>query len=336
MAQQDVPKIPPRPARKTDRSISPSREAYTRSPLNEPPTAMSNGRMYSQNQNLSASELPRRPPSVSLPSIGQEGDEYASFDQLPPEALVKTTSNTLPLSAEQTRNVAADLPMHAPKASVPQSQAKQRIQTVTRTDSSQAAAAGIGKARPEDDTHTMGTSLSRQTSNTNDLRRIPSADPHPLRASASFNRSSSSIPSGSTPRPGSLHGDDHEEGIPHIGIHVPMYPNAGDVQAPSPSPYQAQHTPGIGFWNDGSTRAHNRKRSSRQEFGPPGSYGMHGHGQVSTDQFEQAWRQRHPNEAARDESGLLVPRPETALSSDDLNKLVRDNNDVGMGRRHLG
>lgn len=328
MSQQDVPKIPPRPARKFDRS--PSREAYTRSPLNEPPTSMSNGKFYTHNNNLSASDLPGRPPSVNLPSIGHEGDEYANFDQMPAEALTKTTSNQLG-QEEQTRNVAADLPMHAPKASVPPIQAKQRIQTVTRTDSSQAAAAGIGSAHLEDDQNVGSQPLSRQTSNTSNHRRVPSSDLHPLRMKASFNQSGTSIP-GSTPRPVSVHEPDHEEGIPHIGMHVPMYPNAGDVQAPSPNPYASQHTPGIGFFNDGSTRAHHRKRSSRQEFGPPGSYGMHGHGMESKDQFEQAWRQRHPEEAARDEGGLLLPRPETALSSEDLNRLVRNNIDAGMGK----
>ncbi|KAG9963746.1 hypothetical protein KCU78_g24510, partial [Aureobasidium melanogenum] len=129
----NAPIIPPRPQRRTERSVSPMRGEYTRSPLNDMPASSpdANGRLYSQ-RNLSAQDLPPRPPSVSLPSIGQEGSEYANLQEEEQAA------------AEQHRNISPDLPMHAPTASVPQSTAKSRIQTVTRTDSSQAASHGIG------------------------------------------------------------------------------------------------------------------------------------------------------------------------------------------------
>ncbi|GAB7350519.1 hypothetical protein MBLNU459_g1110t2 [Dothideomycetes sp. NU459] len=307
---QDAPQIPPRPARVPERSESPHRAEYTRSPLNEPPTSMHNGgKMYSQ-KNLSAQDLPRRPPSVSLPLIGQEGNEYASFDgpQEAPQA-----------AREQTRNVSPDLPMHAPKASVPQSTAKSRISTVTRTDSSQAAAAGIGKADSE--TPSLKTKSSFSSS-------------HPLKTLSSFNRSNISV--NSQERPGSAGGhDDEEHGIPSFGMQVPMLKYAGDVQAPSPAPFTQTQSTGIGFFNEGQApRNHHRKRSSRQEFGPPGSYGMHGHGLEPKDQFEKAWYQKHPEEYSKEAKKQYDPghpSHEWALSSDDLNKLVHQTRDQGMG-----
>lgn len=325
---EGVPQIPPRPTRKIDRS--PSRDVHTRSPLNDlPPTSMSNGKLYGHS-NLSASDLPPRPPSVQkLPSVGQEGYEYDSYEQLPPQAHGVKEQDDANNTHEQTRNVAADLPMHAPTASVPLSTATSRIATVTRTDSSQAAAAGIGKPRPADASESEGAPLSRTGSNQNDLRRVSSAEAHPLRQYSSANRSSSRV--SGTPRPSSAQGDG-EHGIPEIGMQVPMNPHAGDVQAPSPAPWQSQHAPGIGYWNDGSARAHHRKRSSRHDFGPPGSYGMHSHGQEPESQFERNWALKHPEEAMREGHHVYgPPRPETALSSDDLNRLVAEADDIGMG-----
>ncbi|KAG9956869.1 hypothetical protein KCU61_g9511, partial [Aureobasidium melanogenum] len=283
----NAPIIPPRPQRRTERSVSPMRGEYTRSPLNDMPASSpnANGKMYSQ-RNLSAQDLPPRPPSVSLPSIGQEGSEYANLQEEEQAA------------AEQHRNVSPDLPMHAPTASVPQSTAKSRIQTVTRTDSSQAASHGIGSA---------GDSV------------------HPLRAKASFSRSNLSLSHEPT--------EEDEHGIPEIGLQVPMLKYAGDVQAPTPTPSSKAGTPGISF-NDAAPRNHHRKRSSRQEFhGPPGSYGLHGHRQDPTDQFEKAWYAKHPEELVKEHRPYDPGHAPSdwALSSDDLNKLVHQNSGRGLG-----
>ncbi|KAK3708677.1 hypothetical protein LTR37_011399 [Vermiconidia calcicola] len=330
-AKDSIPQIPPRPVRKLD--PSPSRD--TRSPLNEMPNFPSRRRSQ---PTRAPQEAPQRPPPVTLPSIGQEGLEYASFDQLPPEARgvkVGNETSTEVQPPEQTRNVSANMPLHAPKASVPQSTAKSRIEPVTRTDSTQAAAIGIGRARPDDDVHkTPGdstSSLSRVSTKNEDLRRVPSTEPHPLRQRTSFSQSLPNLHP-VTSRPGSVQEGIHEQGIPEIGMQIPLYPNAGDVQAPSPAPNQAQFTPGIGFFNDGSTRAHHRKRSSRHEFGPPGSYGMHGHGYEPHDQFEKEWIHKHPEQAAAEGYNIHgPPKPATALTSEELNRLVNQNSDIGMG-----
>lgn len=309
-ALQNAPPIPPRPAHSTERSESPHRAEYTRSPLNEPPMSMQDGAKIYGHKSLSVQDLPGRPPSVNLPLIGQEGNEYANFDG-PREAPQG--------SSEQTINVSPDLPMHAPKASVPLSTAKSRISTVTRTDSSQAAAAGIGKAETE------GPLLKTKSS---------FSSSHPLKARASFNRSNVSI--NSQERPSSAQGyDDEEHGIPSFGMQVPMLKYAGDVQAPSPAPVTHTQSSGIGFFQDGQApRNHHRKRSSRQEFGPPGSYGMHGHGMEPKDKFEKAWYQKHPEEYSKESKKIYDPghpSHEWALSSDDLNKLVHQTRDQGMG-----
>lgn len=261
---------------------------------------------------------------MSLPDVGQEGAEYSSFDQLPAEAHGVSTD-------EQTRNVAADLPMHQPKASVPQSTATKNISRVTETDSTAAAAAGIGRARPADDVHKLppadgSASPSRLTRVTSNPRRAPSTEPlNILRTKASFNRSSSSLLplERTTSRPGSVHGDDFEHGIPEIGTQIPLNRWAGDAQAPTPGAGgQSTFAPGIGFFNDGS-KAH-KKRHSRQEFGPPDSYGIR-HDQDHADQFEKEWIKKHPQEAAKEEFYQHLPRPETALSSEQLNRIVHAN-----------
>lgn len=128
---------------------------------------------------------------------------------------------------------------------------------------------------------------------------------------------------------------EYEQGIPEIGRQIPLLPNAGDVQAPSPEPTQTQFTPGIGFFNDGSTRAHNRKRSGRHEFGPPGSYGLHSHSTEPHDQFERDWYAKNPDKAMKEGYNVYgSQKPETALSSAELNKLVNQSNDAGMGMCH--
>ncbi|KAI9815287.1 MAG: hypothetical protein M1827_002767 [Pycnora praestabilis] len=309
----DIPPIPPRPAnRKADRSQSPHRSSFARSPLNEMTFGQSNGsELFSRSHNDSNSNLPQRPPSVSLPSIGQEGNEYAGFAYEEPTADLHPDQS----SETQTRNIGSDLKLHAPKPSLPTSSATARVATVTRTDSTQAAAAGYG--RPPSQAEGKNT---------------PSQS---LKSRTSFVRSGSSA---STERPDSALLAEGEVGIPEIGQRVPMYPNAGDVQAPSPSPFsQAFHT-GIGFHNDGSQkpgRHHPRTRSGRDSL-PPGSYGLHGHGVPSQDRFEKAWYDKHPDALLREEHGEYGPgigggRGEWALSSDDLNKIVRDTASRGLG-----
>ena len=289
------------------------------------------GKKRSQN-NLSTLDVPLRPSIQTIPSIGQEGNEYASFDQLPAEAHgVETTKVDAP---EQTRNVSSNMPLHAPKASVPQSTAKSRIETVTGTDSTQAAAMGIGRAKPADDVHKLAPdSTSRVSTKADELTRVQT-EPQ-LKSKTSFNHSTPSLHA--TSRPGSMYNEgNHELGIPEIGMQIPLYPNAGDVQAPSPAPTQSQFAPGIGYFNDGSARAHNRRKSSRQEFGPPGSYGLHSHGQEPQDQFERDWIAKNPDRAVVEGyTAYGTPRPETALTSAELNKLVNQNSDIGMGRRNL-
>ena len=309
----DVPKIPPRPGQRarSERSQSPNRDHFPRSPFNEPPLTMSlgnrSGGVYgssSQNASSSSLDLPKRPPSVSLPSVGQEGNEYADIDFKPDASGAEQEHGSN--EPKETRNVGSDLPLHAPRPSFSDSTAKARVSAVTRTDSSQAAAVGIGKApTPQDD-----------------------KNPHdrPLKAKVSFRTASSA----STERPASGQAED-EHGIPEIGQRVPMYPDAGDVQAPSPSPFQQTFPAGVGFHNSGIQKSpkHHRRTPSGREILPPGSYGMHGHGVPSSDQFEKSWYEKHPEALEREEHGEYGPgigggRGEWALSSDDLNKLVRD------------
>ena len=314
-----APEVPLRPARRSDRSQSPHRGAFAPSPLNDTPFPLKHsndsGGVYGSGGNDGSSSslsLPPRPPSVTLPSIGQEGNEYADIEDHENEAVLQKMP---PGSPTTTRRVSNDLPLHAPKPSLSKSDARARISTVTRTDSSQAAAAGIGRRSSlhADDHDSQSRPLKSKTSQG---FRPPS--------------------SASTERPGSAQAE-AEQGIPHIGQFVPMYPNAGDVQAPSPAPHPQAHPTGIGFHNDGSKpRHHGRTRSGREVFQPPpGSYGLHGHGMTSKDMFEKAWYDKHPEALVREEGqyspALGGSRNEWVLSSDDLNKLVRDTATRGSG-----
>ncbi|KAE8348312.1 altered inheritance of mitochondria protein 21 [Aspergillus coremiiformis] len=298
LAPTDVPKIPPRPTRLFDRSVSPLRDSYAPSPLNEPPNGSNMGRSFSQ-------DVPQRPPSVTIPSLGEEGIEYEDLN-------VDKVSESHRESHHQTpaemRNVGSDLKLHAPRPSLPSSSAKAKVQAVTRTDSRQAAAAGLGgTVSPTPDEHHV-----RPT--------------HSLQSRPSYSRADSST---SIDRRLSMNGD--EQGIPEIGQRVPMYPNAGDVQAPSPSPYHLeQHS------SQRSGRNHNRTRSGREASLPPGSYGLHGHGVQPNDRFEKAWYEKHPEEYVKEGQGqygpgVRSPRPDWAMSSDDLNKIVRGSAVTGSG-----
>ncbi|KAG5941800.1 hypothetical protein E4U53_007344 [Claviceps sorghi] len=105
---------------------------------------------------------------------------------------------------------------------------------------------------------------------------------------------------------------DDEHGIPEIGQRVPMNRHLGDVQAPSPGPGQ-----------ENFKREHSRMHSSRSL--PPGSYGLHGHGVAPQDKLEKAYYEKHPEALQREQHTPHHDRQnDFAMSSSDLNKLVRD------------
>lgn len=315
-----IPVIPPRPSRSNNgpssnpQSVSIAahsvpepldRAQFARSPLNELPDGFKNA-PYSPVHSLAAHiDEPERPPSVNLPSIGFEGEEYSTFSPPPGSQAPKLS-----------RNVAKDLPLHQPTAAVPASTAKSRIQTVTSTQStnpSTTASPVIPSASP---------------SSHDGIHHLDPDRPNALRARASFNQSSASL----------LSAGSADDSGADSGIHVPMYPDAGIVQAPSPGPPTS--TPGSaalssGFPQDSSPmKHHHRRASSRQEFGPPGSYGLHGHLHEPRDQFERAWYQKHPEERQKELHRVYDPGHTpiaTAMSSDDLNKLVHHTSETGIG-----
>lgn len=297
-----LPEVPPRPKR-LDRSISPGN--YPRSPLNDPPFV---GTLdFAPQVRDGADRLPR-PPSVShLPSIGQEGLEYASIQYEP----VVPSSALAADAAAQTRSVGHDLQLHAPRPSLPQSSAKARVEAVTRTDSSQAAQHGFGKPpTPAHDDHEP-------------LRQI--------RTRSSFSRPASSA---SHERRRSLgYAEDQTPG--ELGLRVPINPQLGDVQAPSPAPFGSVLTPSQ---TGDNRRRHHRTKSGREVFLPPGSYGLHGHGLPPVDKFEKDWYAKHPEELQHEEAhghgvyeGLGSGRGTFALSSNDLNRIVRGTASRGAG-----
>lgn len=158
--------------------------------------------------------------------------------------------------------------------------------------------------------------LERQNSNSaaNEPGPEPESEPeaqhiHAPRPSrpqlfSDVNSNDSSLPHALPPTVTSSSTPNHEG-----GTRVPMYPNAGDVQAPSPSLSRSkQADPSL----------------------PPGSYGLHGHNADSRSPFEQAWYKKHPEELAREK---MAARPDRALSSEELNQLVKNSTrQAGLGK----
>ncbi|KAK4158387.1 altered inheritance of mitochondria protein 21 [Chaetomidium leptoderma] len=283
-----TPMVPPRPTnRRLQRSVSPNPDRFAPSPLNETflksPKALQPSALNDHHR-----DPIQRSTSVELPSLGEEGNEYAGL------AEELNSSNEESASPEQTRTVAEDLHLHAPKPSLPAASAKQRVMAVTRTDSERAASFGIGRASSVDESTLVlpsNRSLKKKASTTSQL---------------------------STPE---SHVDD-EHGIPEIGLQVPMYKNAGDVQAPSPAPAAAEGTKG---------KHHARKTSGRGNL-PPGSYGLHGHGVAPQDRLEKAYFERHPDLLKKEHVQHHYDRPnDYSMSRDNLDKIVLETASRGSG-----
>ncbi|KAL2133718.1 hypothetical protein VTI74DRAFT_1844 [Chaetomium olivicolor] len=278
-----TPMIPPRPTKRAQRPISPNPDRYAPSPLNDAAFLKSPKSLDPAAYNQDP--IPRST-SVDLPSLGEEGQEYAEVAEklsLPKEESA---------SPEQTRTVADDLKLHAPKPSLPASSAKQRVMAVTRTDSERAASFGIGRPSSVDDSTMVlpsNRSLKKKASTASQLSTTES------------------------------HFDD-EHGIPEIGLQVPMYKNAGDVQAPSPAPAAAE-----------KARHHARRTSGRGNL-PPGSYGLHGHGVAPQDKLEKAYYEKHPDLLKKEHMPHHYDRPnDFSMTRDDLNKIVRETASRGSG-----
>lgn len=191
-------------------------------------------------------------------------------------------------TSPQTRTVDENLRIYAPTAERPASSAKDRIMQVTRTDSERAASFGIGKAITEVPTPS-NRSLRRKASTTSALSQEDAVE------------------------------DGEEHGIPEIGQQIPLLPNAGDVQAPSPAP-----------GSEAAKLGHKRKSSSRGL--PPGSYGLHGHGVGPQDKLDKEYYQKHPELLRIEHHPYQHDRATNfSMSSDQLNRLVRDTESNGHG-----
>ncbi|KAK7418564.1 hypothetical protein QQX98_003909 [Neonectria punicea] len=281
-----VPKIPPRPASKRliDRSISPNPDRFAPSPLNDGiPQKSPRSLRFSPNHAVHehSNEPIDRPGSVSMPSLGEEGREYSAVTEEADAEKMEKQEQQRATSPEHTRTVGEDLKLHAPKPSLPAQSAKQRVQTVTRTDSDKAATFGIGRPASGDGLKKKPSTAFSATDSQPDV--------------------------------------DDDQGIPEIGQRVPMNRHLGDVQAPSPAP-----------GSEDTKKHHHRKHSSRG--GPPGSYGMHGHGVAPQDKLDKAYYEKNPHIFDREHKTPIHDRQnDFAMSSNDLNKLVRDTVSRGAG-----
>ena len=283
--RDSAPKIPPRPVnRRFDRSVSPNPDRFAPSPLAAGPFPPKNERAPQHlNVHYSGNSIDR-PQSVEMPSVGEEGKEY--------EALAEGADDEIS-APERTHTVGEDVKLFAPKPSLPAQSAKQRFMNVTRTDSDKAASFGIG--RP--------TAQERGPSSSN----LGPGNKDSVASQLSVDQSQI----------------EDEQGIPEIGQQVPMYPDAGDVQAPSPGPLSEGRR----------SNNHNRKSSSLNL--PPGSYGLHGHGVGPTDRLEKAYFDKHPELLEKEHTPHHYDRPnDFSMSSEALDKIVHEtaNHGTGLGK----
>ena len=289
---QDGPKIPPRPTKgRPDRPLSPNIDRFAQSPLNDSPflaKGPGSTRLGPQNGHSQAQNPIDRSASVEMPSVGEEGMEYAAVAE---ELGSQREPSTSP---EHTRTVGEDVKLHAPKPSLPAVSAKQRVATVTRTDSDRAASFGFGRPSSEEPAQS-NRSLKKKASTTSQL-------------------STSEV----------SHLDD-EQGIPEIGIQVPMYPNAGDVQAPSPALNSGGPEP---------PKKHHTRRTSARGFEsvPPGSYGLHGHGHglLPKSKLQSEYYTKHPELVKKEHHPYHDDRAnDFSLPSETLNNIVRSTSRLG-------
>ncbi|KAF7560597.1 hypothetical protein G7046_g3560 [Stylonectria norvegica] len=284
-----VPRIPPRPiSKRLERSMSPTSDRFAPSPLlaGIPPKSPS-GLHFNHGAHGHSEDPIDRSGSVGMPSVGEEGIEYSAVnDELKSDRKAEQREKPRAASPEQTRTVGEDVKLHAPKPSLPAVSAKQRVMTVTRTDSEKAASFGIGRPTEE---------------------RAVSRDELRKKASTTFSSTSETQA-------------EDEQGIPEIGQRVPMNPHLGDVQAPSPAPGSEE-----------AKKHHTRKHSSRG--GPPGSYGLYSHGTPATqDKLDKAYYEKHPELLGKDHHKPIHERQnDFSMSREDLNRLVRDTASRGSG-----
>ncbi|EGD84049.1 hypothetical protein H112_07731 [Trichophyton rubrum D6] len=306
MSTKAPPPIPPRPSR------SPNNANANPPKIPPRPTSRPDRNSPPKLDSFAPSPL-NAPPSSSLLGADSPIDPSIRPDSatLPPTApkLVELRNpvtqgeKVAGYGVEQpaeTRNVHQDLHLHAPRPSLPTSSATAQVQAVTRTDAS----------------HGHETGSEEDVSNQSLYSK--SGIPHIQLESSNASASQKSYPI------------DEGTAALEMGQRVPMYPNAGYVQAPSPSP---------GSSSPHEHRDSHNRTKSRQE--PPGSYGLHGHGVTPDDPFEKSWYQKHPKELALEEqafhaSGVGSPRPDWAMSSEDLNKIVKSSRVTGASDNMMG
>lgn len=295
-----MPKVPPRPInRRLERAASPERDRFAPSPLNESPlvskspkpsrSSPTNGNGFGHGH-----EPPARPPSVSMPTVGEEGMEYAALD-----------TATAATDEQNTHTVGDDVKLFAPKPSLPALSAKQRVQAVTRTDSDRAAQFGIGKPSSDETVGGKGASSLKKKGST--TSGISESDSH-------FDEE---------------HGiPEIGQRVPMLA-----YAGDVQAPSPAPSASSAAGVSGITEGLK-SAANHRRKHSARGLADPPpGSYGLHGHGKhVPQDKLDKAYYEKHPEAIERENCVSLHERVhDFSMSHEDLNKIVNETAVTGKG-----
>lgn len=275
----DKPKIPSRPSdKRLGRSISPSQENYARSPLTKAPLNLNkdpDGNHHSANYSTRFTDTENcHQLSIRLPSIGQEGTEYADVYISQDENL-----NKLSLNNKDVNNSDQFL---KPGPTNPNSEVKSLASTMDHKDFRKESVIATSNVN-----NGIDSQVSDSCKNT--------------------------------------------QGIPQIGLFVPMYPNAGDVQAPSQSLTISTVPDTSTDYNKAESKYFSQRLNGRGQEIPSDAYGRYGHGFISQDLFDKAYYKKHPELFKKEIGSYGEMRPEWALSSEDLNKIVQDTATNGTG-----
>jgi hypothetical protein len=294
MATAAPPSVPPRPSRSPNKGNNDGKAP----PKIPPRPARTLERKVSDDARFAPSPLnegfPKSPQAsrfapdkdADKPASGlREPNERLGSISMPPLGKTVTESAAGPRPQEpdvpeQTRTVGGDMKLHAPKPSLPVQSAEKRVSAVTRIDSDKAASFGIGSKSVADES-------------TTDRHEKTTASP---------------------PSDEDAHEITDESGIPEIGLRVPMYPDAGDVQAPSPAPQSV---------SPGTLMGHHKASGGQGGEHLPGNHGR-------KDSLDKLYYEKHPDEMEKELAHAHDERSnEYAMSRKDLDRIIRETADHG-------
>ncbi|KAH6900726.1 altered inheritance of mitochondria protein 21 [Thelonectria olida] len=286
---QQTPVIPPRPSRNQDKGDSSS----STSSLPKVPPRPASKRLTDRSISPNPDRFAPSPLSAGIPLKSPKSIRFSDHNGSS-ESIERPGSVSMPSLGEEGREYSA---------------MTEEFEGEKKPEQTSTVAHDLKLHAPKPSLPAQSATQRVQAVTRTDSERAASYGIGRPTSSEGIKKKASTSFSATESQPGDEEEDEH--GIPEIGQRVPMNPHLGDVQAPSPAPGSEEF------------RHHHRRHSSRG--GPPGSYGLHGHGVAPQDKLDKQYYEKNPHIYDRENKTPLHDRQnDFAMSSNDLNKLVRD------------